>query len=285
MATKDNSYWFTHDCDAADDPKLIALMAKYDMAGYGRWWRLCEALRKCEGYKYNIASKFAYPGLATILKMSVEECKAFIHDCIHEFELLYTDDQHVWSESFLRRMEKWDKKKEVLSERGRKGAEVMHARRAAQAHAGEEPSAPSQTEEEKTMKELRKSYTDMKKDKKTVYTFIYNNHPTFIDPYVDMWNIFATEYSKTTVKVITELRKKHFKARIREKEFNFLELLTKAKGSKMCLEKNWFDFDFLIKNRDGYIKLLEGKYDNEATIAPADPINPAEAKLEQMINK
>lgn len=122
--SKKDSYWFTHDADAASDPKSIALIAKYGMAGYGMFWRLIEVLRSQSGYKYEVSSKFSYPAIADALKTTVDDAKAFIQDCISEFELLQTDGEYVWSQSLLDRMQRWDKTKENLSSRGSKGAEA-----------------------------------------------------------------------------------------------------------------------------------------------------------------
>lgn len=136
MAKKE-SQWFSHDCDAADDPKLVALIAQYGMAGYGQWWRLVETLRKArsDGYKLKTNTKFAYAALAKTLMCSVDEVKDYIYNCIEEFELLKTDGEYIWSDSLIDRMAPMDEKKQSLSERGRKGAEVTNAKKSAQASA------------------------------------------------------------------------------------------------------------------------------------------------------
>jgi hypothetical protein len=133
---------------------------------------------------------------------------------------------------------------------------------------------------------LKAAYTAIKKDKHSVYNFIKKQQPAFIDPFVDIWNIWAVENNKQKVECITDKRKTHFNARIKEKEFDFLELLTRAKKSQLCIGKKWFSFDFLIKNKDNYIKLLEGNYDDDLSNGkPEEAVNAAEAKLEKLINK
>lgn len=132
MIEKDSIY-FSHDSNASDDPKLIALVSVYGMTGYGQWWRLVEILRAHAGYRYNISSKFSYPALAKSLMCSRQEVEQFVKDCIEEFELLKTDGECIWSESLIRRMETWDNKKAAYSERGKKGAAATNAKKSAQA--------------------------------------------------------------------------------------------------------------------------------------------------------
>lgn len=122
--SKKESYWFSHDSNAASNPKLVALISKYGFEGYGRWWRLLERLRDCEGYKYNISTAFAYDVLANDLQMTTEEAKAFVQDCVDYFQLLQCDEEHLWSDSLIERMAFWEKRREVLRERGRKGGKA-----------------------------------------------------------------------------------------------------------------------------------------------------------------
>lgn len=127
---KKESYWFAHDCNARSDAKIIAMMQQYGMEGYGRWWVLLERLRKEQDYKYNISTKFAYNVLAQELCCSNEDAKCFVAACIEEYELLQTDGVHIWSTGLNARMQHLDRKRAIMSERGRKGAAVTNAKRA-----------------------------------------------------------------------------------------------------------------------------------------------------------
>lgn len=126
---KKDNYWFSHDYNAASDPKLIALTAAYGMEGYGRWWRLLEMLRGEGEYKYCLTTRFAYSVLAKELMMTADEAKQFIRDCISEFQLLETDEEYIWSASLVQRMEHLDRKRESYSERGKKSAAVKKVRK------------------------------------------------------------------------------------------------------------------------------------------------------------
>jgi hypothetical protein len=126
---------------------------------------------------------------------------------------------------------------------------------------------------------LKESYQELVKDMdgkdhtyiwKSIKAFIQTNHPTFIEPYVDSWNVFAINYrlQKNPIR-ITKGRSQHFNQRIREKEFDFLQVLAKIKTSKFLNghnDRHWVvSFDFIIRSEENYTKILEGKYDAPET--------------------
>lgn len=127
--SKKESYWFSHDSNASTNPKLLALIRKYGYEGYGRWWRLLERLRDSEEYKFDISTPFAWEVLGQDLMMNPEEAEAFVKDCIDYYQLLETDGKTFWSDSLMDRMEYWEKRREVLRERGRKGGKASGKKR------------------------------------------------------------------------------------------------------------------------------------------------------------
>ena len=50
LAMKDSRY-FKHDANARNDPKIKALLNKYKMEGYGRYWIVVEMLREASHYR------------------------------------------------------------------------------------------------------------------------------------------------------------------------------------------------------------------------------------------
>jgi hypothetical protein len=107
-------------------------------------------------------------------------------------------------------------------------------------------------------------YEELEKNKKSIYQFIKQHNPDFIDPYVDFWNLFAQERGMSEVKTVNDQRRKKFKVRIKEKEFNFTEILRKAGQSEFLLTSGkWFGFDWIIENNANYLKVLEGNYDKQ----------------------
>lgn len=253
-----DAYWFPHDSNACEDPKIIALMAKYEWAGLGRWWRIIEFLRSQQGYKYNIKSKFSYTSIGKILGFNSEEATQFINDCVNEFELLKSDGDYIWSESLNERMSTWETKKQRASERGKKGA----------AKRWNEPTENKQEEKPRLLlpspeKMLKDEYSKIEKTLININKFIKDNKPQFIEPYVDCWNHFASKYNLPQVKADNPARKKGFQARIKEPQFDFIAILTEAKSSNFLMIEFRMTFDWIITSPNNYIKVLEGNYKNK----------------------
>lgn len=49
--------WFKHDADAYADIKCRRLLRRLGMAGYGRWWRLCEIMASTNGHRPSLESE------------------------------------------------------------------------------------------------------------------------------------------------------------------------------------------------------------------------------------
>ncbi|WP_157308783.1 DUF4373 domain-containing protein [Chitinophaga tropicalis] len=130
-------------------------------------------------------------------------------------------------------------------------------------------------------KDLQKEYEQLEKTKEDIFHFIRQYHPEFIQPYADFWNFFASKHSLPKITAISKKRKQHFSVRIKEKDFDFPNILRKAKTSDFLLTGSWFGFDWLIKNDSNYLKVLEGNYDNKKT----EGQNNAESATEEYLKK
>lgn len=79
MAKKD-TYYFSHDCNARRDEKIIALRMKYKWEGYGLFWGIIEHLRESENYEcvrdYNIIAYDLRVG-SDLIKSIVEDFGLF----------------------------------------------------------------------------------------------------------------------------------------------------------------------------------------------------------------
>ena len=96
--------------------------------------------------------------------------------------------------------------------------------------------------------------------------FIQDEKPSFIDPYVDAWNIFAVNprVNLPKVEAISDTRRKKFRTRIAEPSFDFLKVLEGIKNSahlRGTNDRGWTaSFDWIIENDKNYLKILEGNY-------------------------
>lgn len=109
----------------------------------------------------------------------------------------------------------------------------------------------------------KSQYANAGKDKKSICDFIKAYKPTIIEPYVDLWNLFATEKSLSHISKISDSRRRKFAVRSREQAFNFIEVIRKAGQSEFLLTGKWFGFDWIIENDSNYLKVIEGNYDKK----------------------
>jgi predicted phage replisome organizer len=93
-------------------------------------------------------------------------------------------------------------------------------------------------------------------------------------PYEEIKELYnSTCKSLSKVRSVSSTRKRHLKARWQQLDFNidtFQEAFEKVEASDFCTGKNdrgWkADFDWLIKNDNNIVKVLEGAYDNRTPL-------------------
>lgn len=102
-----DAYYFKHDSNARNDPKIKALINKYGIEGYGRFWIVIEMLRESSNYKLE-DEEYIWDALAEQMKCSVAEVKDFIDDCSKKFRLFNQENGFFYSEALLTRMAKLD---------------------------------------------------------------------------------------------------------------------------------------------------------------------------------
>lgn len=110
-------YYFSHDVNASNDPKIIVMKELCGVIAYAWWWILIEQLAVQEDYKLPM-DKITFAGLAIAFGMKQNEAnassneakaskskqaEAFINLLINECELLETDGEYFWSASLIRR--------------------------------------------------------------------------------------------------------------------------------------------------------------------------------------
>lgn len=100
------SFYFSHDCNARNDIKILAMRTKYGLEGYAMYFMLLEILREQSDYKLPI-NKYTFKTLAWQFQCDEKLVEAFINDACNEFDLFILEDNYLYSESFLKRMDKY----------------------------------------------------------------------------------------------------------------------------------------------------------------------------------
>lgn len=95
--------------------------------------------------------------------------------------------------------------------------------------------------------------------------FVADKKPLFLEPYLDLWNIFAlTNRLIKQPSRATDHRRKKLETRIREPGFDFIGILNVIKQSAFLKggnDREWtVDFEFIVHSEENYTKIIEGKY-------------------------
>lgn len=84
---------------------------------------------------------------------------------------------------------------------------------------------------------------------------------------LNSWNSFAEMLGLTKIIKLSDKRIAGIKQRVKEKEFDLDMVFEKIRQSKFLQgdnDRSWkVDFDFVFCSKDNYLKILEGKYDDE----------------------
>jgi hypothetical protein len=113
MAKSKESFYFSHDCGACRDLKIIKLRRKFGWEGYGVFWAVIEALRETSNYEISLEDvddlifEFGF--------------KREIFDFLFKCGLLTKDGDVFYSDSLKRRMELKESRIKTNRENGQKG--------------------------------------------------------------------------------------------------------------------------------------------------------------------
>lgn len=126
-----DTYYFSHDVNASNDPKIIVMKELCGVISYAWWWILIEQLASQEEYKLPM-DKITFTGLGIAFEMkqneanassneaklsTAKQAEAYVNLLINECELLETDGEFFWSPSLLRRNLLRKKKQEEISKK------------------------------------------------------------------------------------------------------------------------------------------------------------------------
>jgi len=116
---KNNSYYFSHDYNAANDTKILFLRHQLGMEGYGIYWFLIEQLA-------NAGGKLPLE-LIPVLTMQMQSTDVKVNGVVYNFGLFTIEHDEFWSERLQEHLELRNR----LSEGGKNGAANRWANRGA----------------------------------------------------------------------------------------------------------------------------------------------------------
>ncbi|MDD4822495.1 MAG: DUF4373 domain-containing protein [Bacteroidales bacterium] len=106
---KDN-YYFPHDAESMNDPRIVKLINRYKMSGYGVFYAINELLRIQDNYCCHLS-------LLKMLARKINVNHQMVLSVVTDFELFVVTDEWFYSEDMCRRMKKFDLNKCKIEER------------------------------------------------------------------------------------------------------------------------------------------------------------------------
>jgi len=118
---EERSHYFPHDVRARADLKIRALLGKFGVSGYGAYWVIIEHLREADGFQLS-AEDWVLQALGAEIPgipVPVEELVEFMV----QIGLLKREGGFLFSDSLLRRMERYTETQEKRRAAGKASAE------------------------------------------------------------------------------------------------------------------------------------------------------------------
>jgi len=295
--------YFPHDFGTRHKKKMAAMRKEKKMRGYGLFWVIVEMLHEDDA-RWMDLDELTYISIAAQAEESPRYVQDFVDQCINRYKVFIQEGSRFTTARVLRNIDIRMGISESRAEAGRKGAEARWQNMAnangknSDAMANDsKPIAKDGKEKENKekksksylrpkgltasseadpaeLKQLKQEYDDLVtvlSDKENidcwngVKAFIAEKKPLFIEPYIDLWNIFALNRKLIKQPIrITDHRRKKFETRIKEPGFDFIAILAAVKKSAFLTgdnDRGWtVDFEFLIHSEENYTKIIEEKY-------------------------
>ena len=109
-----DAYYFSHDSNARNDQKIMALRMEFGVEGYGIYFMIIEILRENESYYLQIKD---IPQLAFEFRCDLKTVESVIND----YDLFVIENDKFTSESLINRMKAFEEKRLKRVVAGRKG--------------------------------------------------------------------------------------------------------------------------------------------------------------------
>lgn len=264
------AYYFPHDFNARNDPKLQDVMIELGLEGIGAYWCMIEQLYEQEGQLPVKALK----GIAFTLHMDFSKLQRLIS----EFDLFLIEGDVLTSPAVTKRreamIEKSNTAKMKIAKRWKKKADKEDTNVSksdtgvSKSDTGVSKSDTDVIPIKENKRKEKKEYNISSNDDKSNMTLDSSAGGVNYQGIIQFYNSTMEQSGATIPKVksIEGTRKKHVSARIREYGKNaFADMIRKAAASDFLNGRNergfTATFDWLIRPSN-FIKVIEGNYDS-----------------------
>lgn len=238
-----DTFYFQHDYNARNDPKIIKLMRVHGLAGVGAYWCIVEYLYQNGG------------------KLKLEECESIafaLHtDCncitsvVQDFDLFQNDGVCFWSESINKRVIR----RQEIAESRKKAAEARWKNTSAMQMQCNEIDLNNKDINKLSCLKRQESETDV--SPKVDFERIINLYHSICQSYPRIIKLSKARKQKVEIRFVDEMKG----------DWATLEtVFRKMEESKFLRGDNprgWkATFDWLFTNDKNWCKVAEGNYDN-----------------------
>jgi dGTP triphosphohydrolase len=166
---KKEAYYFSHDSNAKDDPKILQLRMEMGWEGYGLFWAVIEMLRNEKDFRM----RKHYSSIAFALQSQ----EFNIRNLINDFNLFEIDEEFFWSESLLKRMELKEERSEKARESAKKRWNKDYDANALPSHNDRNADAMQLKESKgKEIKEIKEKESKVNEDShNSIFRQLWNN--------------------------------------------------------------------------------------------------------------
>ena len=115
-----DAFYFPHDANASNDEKLLHIVSKFGMSGYGLYWCWIEAMHESMDGKLTVK---LIEGLSLRFRVDKDLLLQFYNEAI-TIGLFICDDKKYWSQRVLRNKDEFEQKRLKKSEAGKRGMQA-----------------------------------------------------------------------------------------------------------------------------------------------------------------
>lgn len=238
------TFYFQHDFNARNDPKLQSVLMDKGIAGIGIYWCIIEQLYEQGG----VLALSQCKSIAFALHVKVDEVKSIIID----FGLFQNDGVNFWSDSVNARL---TRRKEISERRRTAALRSWESRNGA-------PEADADGDDKADDEEAVAVAVEPVEEATPVEA--PERKPMDYNAIVDMYHKICVSYPR--IMKLSDERKKKIKCRYEEMKGDLTILETvfrKMQESDFMKSGSWASFDWVFKNSQNWMKVYEGNYDNK----------------------
>ena len=120
---KKDAFYFAHDYNTTNDPKIQSFLGIYGATGYGVFWRIIEMLHEDQNHKLPL-KKYIFNAIGFQLKTDPDLVLEMVEYLSDECEIFRTENDYFWSERVLTNMQKRVDISQKRSNAGKRSAEI-----------------------------------------------------------------------------------------------------------------------------------------------------------------